>query len=88
MHHLPVFLSVQKEVLCSRTSDERDRATQSATSGGAIKGSAFWLMMAPEQAAPAADGGGGGLYGIYASDSTFSHIISNAQACSLACIGQ
>ena len=53
---------------------------QSAISGGAIKGSAFWLLLAPGQTAPLSDGGRGALYGIYNSDSTFQYIASNAQA--------
>ena len=52
---------------------------QNAINGGAIKGSAFWLLLAPNQTAPVADGGGRGLYGIYAADDIFKHVTSNAK---------
>lgn len=53
---------------------------QSAQSGGPIKGAAFWEWFAAGQVAPAAEGGGSGLYGIKQSDSTWAIIQQNAQA--------
>lgn len=54
---------------------------QSASSNGSIAGSALWLLYTAGQTAPLADGGKGGLYGIYdsSSDSTFAIVQSNAQ---------
>lgn len=52
---------------------------QSAQSGGALKGAAFWELFADGQVAPAAEGGGSGLYGVKSSDSTFAIIAQNAQ---------
>eukprot|EP00884_Botryococcus_braunii_P009399 jgi/Botrbrau1/18460/Bobra.0072s0043.1 len=51
---------------------------QSASSGGAIKGSAFWSFLDQGQVAPLAEGGGSGLYGIRLSDPGFSLIRQNA----------
>ena len=57
----------------------RERAIlQSAQAGGPLKGAAFWNFLADGQQAPAAEGGGGGLYGIKVEDSTFSYIRDNA----------
>ena len=53
---------------------------QSASTAGAMKGSAFWLLFAPGQTSPVSDGGEAGLFGIYPSDSTFSIVSSNAEA--------
>lgn len=53
---------------------------QSAQSGGALKGAAFWEWFAEGQLAPAAEGGGSGLYGVTVADSTFPIIQQNAQA--------
>ena len=44
-----------------------------------MKGAAFWNWLADGQQAPAAEGGGGGLYGIKAEDSTFGVVKANAQ---------
>ena len=52
---------------------------QGAADDGALHGSALWLLYAPGQVAPVMDGGGGGLYGIYQGDSTFSTVEANAQ---------
>lgn len=53
---------------------------QSASSNGSIAGSALWLLYTTGQTAPLADGGAGGLYGIYdnSSDTTFAIVQSNA----------
>jgi hypothetical protein len=53
--------------------------SQSAQSGGPIKGVAFWEWFDNGQVAPAAEGGGSGLYGIMQSDSTWQYIQQNAQ---------
>ena len=53
---------------------------QSAQSGGAIKGAAFWEWFSNGQVAPAAEGGGSGLYGIKTEDSTFGTIRQHAAA--------
>ncbi|CAL5227333.1 g10275 [Coccomyxa viridis] len=50
----------------------------SAQAGGPLKGAAFWNFLADEQQAPAAEGGGSGLYGIKVEDSTFSFVHNNA----------
>lgn len=52
---------------------------QSARSGGAIKGIAFWEWFAEGQVAPAAEGYGTGLYGITLADPVWSTIQSSAQ---------
>ena len=44
-----------------------------------MKGAAFWNWLADGQQAPAAEGGGSGLYGIKVEDSTFGIIKANAQ---------
>lgn len=44
-----------------------------------MKGAAFWNWLADGQQAPAAEGGGSGLYGIKVEDSTFGIVKANAQ---------
>lgn len=51
---------------------------QNAQAGGPLKGAAFWNFLADGQQAPAAEGGGSGLYGIKVGDSTFGYVRSNA----------
>ena len=53
---------------------------QIAKNGGAIKGTAFWLLLDQGQTSPVADGSGEGLYGIRANDTTWNIITGNAQA--------
>lgn len=53
---------------------------QSAQSGGAIKGAAFWEWFSGGQVAPAAEGGGSGLYGINTGDATFGTVRQHAAA--------
>ena len=69
-------------VCCSPVSnihyDHALTCIQIAAAGGALKGSALWLLLAPGQTAPASSGGGSGLYGIHANDSTFAFVTNNA----------
>ncbi len=51
---------------------------QNAQAGGPLKGAAFWNWLADGQQAPAAEGGGSGLYGIKVEDTTFNYIRDNA----------
>ena len=44
-----------------------------------MKGAAFWNWLADGQQAPAAEGGGSGLYGLKVEDSTFGIVKANAQ---------
>ena len=55
-------------------------ASRSGNGAASFKGAAFWEYFDEGQIAPAAEGLGGGLYGIFRSDTTFSIITSNAQA--------
>ena len=71
------------QVHVGTASDVTVCALQSASTGGPMKGSAFWLMFVPGQTSPVADGGEAGLFGIYPSDSTFDIISSNAKVSSI-----
>ena len=57
---------------------ERGSVLQNAQAGGPLKGAAFWNFLADGQQAPAAEGGGSGLYGIKVEDSTFGFVRNNA----------
>ncbi|PSC76452.1 nitrilase 2 [Micractinium conductrix] len=48
--------------------------------GSAFKGALFWQWFSPGQEAPASEGGGRGLFGIYETDDAFRPILENARA--------
>ena len=71
--HCPAQCKSEGDLLAEACS-----ALQSAQAGSPLKGAAFWNFLADEQQAPAAEGGGSGLYGIKVEDSTFSFVRNNA----------
>lgn len=66
--------------VCCSVSAQGRHVLQNAQAGGPLKGAAFWNFLEDGQQAPAAEGGGSGLYGIKVEDSTFNFVRNNANA--------